>query len=436
MLALQSTAYELLYGGQGGGGKTDELLIDAVRYCDTVGYHAIIFRRTFAMLSQPGGIIDRSRELFRDHASYNSEKYRWQFPSGATLTFGHMQYVSDRHNYDGGQFAFAGFDQLEQFQENQYVYIMSRTRSMAGVPVRIRATANPPSESLRDVGDLTWVYRRFLPWLGTDEDLEQAKLPRAQDGEKLWYNKSGEIVPPGTPKAVARTFIKATVFDNTALLKADPGYVDRLEQLPYLDRERILHGNWHIRAAGNVFKREWFRYSEVVPEGLNWVRYWDLAASVKARADYTASAAVALDPEGNLFIRDMIRDKWLWPEQTKMMKDQFLNEPGVQHGIESDLLGSTAFLEFLKDADLASKHIDIRGVKPEKDKLTRALAWSRRAEKGRVILVRGPWINDFLGEAVTFDGAGKSHDDQIDTVSGGAQMLGLERWKERAFLHV
>ena len=49
-----------------------------------------------------------------------------------------------------------------------------------------------------------------------------------------------------------------------------------------------------VDPAGALFKREWFSIIDQIPPALRWVRYWDLAASTKASADYTASAAMAL----------------------------------------------------------------------------------------------------------------------------------------------
>jgi predicted phage terminase large subunit-like protein len=88
--------------------------------------------------------------------------------------------------------------------------------------------------------------------------------------------------------------------------------------------------------------------------------------------------------------------------------------------------------------DLAG--IAFRGVRPDKDKYSRALPWATRAEGGRVRLVRGDWINAFLDEALSFPYG--AHDDQIDSVSGGVAMLSgggagamldyLKKMKERS----
>lgn len=176
-----------------------------------------------------------------------------------------------------------------------------------------------------------------------------------------------------------------------------------------------------IDFQGNVFRRDWFRIVEAAPEGLRWVRYWDLAASVKESADYTASVACALGTDGVLYLRDMVRGKWEWPEQERIIVQTALAEPGTTHGIEKALHGIAALQTLMRRRDLL--RTTIKGIDVDRDKLSRALPLSARAEQGKVVLVRGPWIPSFLDELTAFSGDGKTHDDQVDTASGGLAML-------------
>jgi predicted phage terminase large subunit-like protein len=63
----------------------------------------------------------------------------------------------------------------------------------------------------------------------------------------------------------------------------------------------------------------------------------------------------------------------------------------------------------------------MRLVPVNADKLTRALSWMNLAEEGKIFLVRGPWIDEFVDEIARFPKG--SHDDQIDAVSVAVQML-------------
>lgn len=177
-------------------------------------------------------------------------------------------------------------------------------------------------------------------------------------------------------------------------------------------------------AEGALFRREWFDIVDNAPEGLRWGRYWDLAASTKTSADYTASGAVAHDANtGNLYIRDMLRGRWEWPDARKIIIQTMLGEPSVIHGIEEAQHGLAAVQDLRRLREIA--HIALRGITVDKDKLTRALPWSIKAEARKVKLVRGEWINAFLDEVCMFPQG--THDDQVDTVSGGVGLVASGR---------
>jgi predicted phage terminase large subunit-like protein len=413
----QSPAFELLYGGAAGGGKSDSLLIEALRYVHVPGYAAIIFRRTYTELEKAGGLIPRSHELLHGRAHWRGDEKRWTFPSGATLEFGHLQFEDDKYNYQSSAFCYISWDELTHFTEGQYRYLFSRARTTATlpdgrpIPVRIRGATNPGGDGHE------WVMDRWGAWLRDP--------PHARSGDVRWYKTVNDVdteTAHDDPQALSRQFIAANLYDNPTLLSNDPGYVQRLESLPLLERARLLGGDWQIRPQGNVFKREWFtRIVDRAPDGLRWVRYWDLAASVKTSADFTASVAVAFGPDGTVYFRDMVRGKWEWPDAKGIMKTTMLAEPHTQHGVELALHGLAAVQEFSRDRELVN--VALAGIEVDKDKLARALPLSGRAERGQVALVRGSWNMAFIDELCSFSGDGKTHDDQVDTASGGVQML-------------
>jgi predicted phage terminase large subunit-like protein len=173
-------------------------------------------------------------------------------------------------------------------------------------------------------------------------------------------------------------------------------------------------------AEGALFKREWFDVVDSAPEGLRWGRYWDLAASTKTSADYTASGAVAhCADDGCIYIRDMVRGRWEWPDARKIIVSTMLSEPYTTHAIEEALHGLAAVQDLRRERAIA--HVTLRGVHVDRDKVTRALPWSARAEARKVKLVRGPWIGAFLSEVCMFPQG--THDDQVDTVSGGVELV-------------
>lgn len=146
----------------------------------------------------------------------------------------------------------------------------------------------------------------------------------------------------------------------------------------------------------------------------------DLALSESKTADFNATAATALDKDGNLYVRDMLRVHG-WNEFREQLTAWMLSglEKGTRWGIEDVAFQALAFQELMRDARLVA--VAISAVRPEGDKVQRARPVQTRAKAGKVFLVRGTWVQNFLLEALDFPNG--RHDDQVDTVSGGVQMI-------------
>lgn len=220
---LTHPAEELLYGGAAGGGKSVGILAAGLQYVDHPGYHALILRRTFPMLEQPGGLIPMSKEWLMGRAKWNESKHRWHFPSGASLSFGFLDTFNDVYNYQGGQHQFIGFEELTQFAEPMYQYLFSRLRKamILNVPIRMRGTSNPGG-----VGH-AWVRKRF--------GIAGFRPVRIVDAVKQ----------------IDRAFIPAKLDDNPGLDRA--AYRRQLAQLDDVTRQQLEHGDWDVAQDDNVF---------------------------------------------------------------------------------------------------------------------------------------------------------------------------------------
>lgn len=234
---MQRGEYECLYGGAAGGGKSDALLIEALRQVEIPNYRGLILRRTYPQLE---ALISRSQELYSrafPGARYNATGHRWLFPSGATIFFGSMQLEADKHQYQGKPYDFIAFDELTHFTRDQYMYLMSRNRPTGpGTRIYIRATANPGG-----IGH-GWVKQRFIdpaPPMTPISDEYRVSTP---DGKEISIRRQ-------------RIFVPSTIFDNRALLENDPNYLGTLAMLPDAERRALLYGDWNS-FEGQVF-REW-----------------------------------------------------------------------------------------------------------------------------------------------------------------------------------
>lgn len=219
---LRRSEFEVLFGGAAGPGKTDCLIAAMTADIEHPRYRGLILRRTFPQLQE---IIDRCHQHYpRMGGVYRSTDKRWLFPSGALIDLGHMQHELDKYNYQGKQYHRVGWDELTQFLESQYTYIVNsriRTVDPELIPQSI-ATTNPGG-----IGH-NWVKERFI---SVGHPLRTYFDP-----------KSG----------LSRVFVPATIEDNPTLFENDREYLSRLESLPEIEKMRLRHGIWDA-FEGQVF---------------------------------------------------------------------------------------------------------------------------------------------------------------------------------------
>jgi predicted phage terminase large subunit-like protein len=383
---------EILYGGAAGGGKTDWLLMEALRYAAVEGYSALLLRRTYPQLSQADGLVERSKEwLMASPAKWSEGKQTWTFPSNATLRFGHLQHEDDKYNYQGGAYQFVGFDELTQFSESQYLYLFSRVRRLEGspLPVRIRSASNPGG-----VGH-DWVRQRFIV----------------------------ETSPE-------RIFVPARLDENPYLDRVR--YEEALNHLHPYERAQLLRGDWDAKPPGSRFQRDWFNIVDTVPfDTHKIVRAWDLAATepkAGENPDWTVGALMSLDKQGKVLIQDIKRYQ-IKPGDidTLMLRCARQDPEGTVIHIEEEpgSAGKIASEHFRK----LLKGYTAKFNKPTGPKPVRANPVASYAEGGLISILRAPWNEEMLREFEMFTGVKgeDAHDDQVDAVSLGFAKLCLKK---------
>jgi predicted phage terminase large subunit-like protein len=396
LLFLSLNSQEAFYGGAGGGGKSDALLMGALQYVDVSGYAAIIFRRTYKDLALPGAVMDRAGEWLagsgKEKARWSSEEKTWHFPitidrtkkPDATLTFGYLESEADKYRYQSAEFQYIGFDEVTHFQLSQYRYLFSRLRRLkeSPAPLRMRAASNPGG-----IGH-EWVKQRFIV-------------------EGMKSN---------------RPFIPARMHDNPYLDHA--AYHTSLAELDPVTRRQIEEGDWSARQDGNKFKREWFEIVDAAPANCAKVRFWDMAATEPKQGndpDYTSGCLMGLSPDKVLYICDIRRHRGTPLSNEKLVKQVaeldgksvpvwMEQEPGSSGKSSIDNYGRRVLMGW-----------DFHGKPSTGSKEERANPLSSQSEANNVKLVRGAWIGNFLDEAEAFPNG--AHDDQIDSASGALEYL-------------
>ena len=89
---LESTAFETLFGGAAGGGKSHALMGLALRRSVLPRHTSILFRETFRQINGADGLAQKSMQMY-PHAggTYNGSEHRWSFPvTGSQVYFAHL----------------------------------------------------------------------------------------------------------------------------------------------------------------------------------------------------------------------------------------------------------------------------------------------------------------------------------------------------------
>lgn len=252
-----------LYGGAAGGGKSESLVIEALRQVHIPHYRALILRTTYPQLTE---LIDKSHRYYpRSYpaAKYNDSKHVWTFPSGAKIIFGSMPHENSKYDYQGKSYEYLAFDELTQFTYTQFSYLLGRNRANGeGCDVYCRATANPGG-----VGH-GWVKDTFVT--------------AAKPGETFWQQYE-VMMPDGSTKKLwkSNVFIPSSVFDNKILLDNDPGYLMRLAALPEAERKALLYGDW------DSYSGQFFTEFKNDPEHYEDRRYTHVIAPFDVPAEWT-----------------------------------------------------------------------------------------------------------------------------------------------------
>jgi hypothetical protein len=232
-------ADETFYGGSAGGGKSDLLL----GLASTAHRRSVIFRREYPQLR---GLIDRSQEMFAGLGRYNGQDHVWRdLPGDRRIEFGAVQHATDVTAWQGRPHDFVGFDEISNFLESQYRFLIGWLRTTTeGQRCRVVCAGNPPTTP-----EGAWVVAYWAPWL-------DAHHPNpAKPGELRWFAVlDGEDVerPNGEPFAhdgetvypKSRTFVPARLADNPYLERT--GYGAVLQGMPEPLRSQMLYGDFSI----------------------------------------------------------------------------------------------------------------------------------------------------------------------------------------------
>lgn len=238
LTAYLSDADQLFYGGAAGGGKTDLLL----GLASTAHTRSLILRREGTDL---GAIEERLLDMWQGGDGYNRQ-LKILKRDGRFIELSSCPHEKDKYSYQGQPHDLKAFDELPQFSESIFEYVIGWNRSTKqGQRCRVVCTGNPPSTPEGE-----WVKRYWAPWL------DPSHPNPAKPGELRWFTKDadgkqievaedwrGRDADGNELSPVSRTFIPAKLNDNPFL---GAEYRARLAAMPEPFRSQLLTGSFGV----------------------------------------------------------------------------------------------------------------------------------------------------------------------------------------------
>lgn len=378
---------EILYGGAAGGGKSDAALMLALQndWIDDPDYTALVLRRSFRDLNQADGILTRAHEWLggKPGVTWRAQHNRFEFESGATVSFGYCAKPNDHLNYRGGKYNLIIWEELTDFEERPFRYLFSRQRRAKGssLPLLTAATSNPGGRGHK------WVRKRFIE-----------------------------------EKARDRLFIPASFRDNP-YLDAE-AYAATLANLLPVERAWLESGDWYAELTGSLFSsRAWFKIIDSLPRS-GWIacRAWDTAAT-PGGGDWTVGVLFYVI-NGEFFIADVVRGQWGAAEVDRIQRETAMRD-GPEVSIILEQPPGDAGKRVNHYLRVGLPGFNVIDVPSTTNKYLRAIPLARAAQAGKINLVKGAWLADFLEELLRFTGvpSKEDHDDQVDAASLGFNWL-------------
>jgi predicted phage terminase large subunit-like protein len=195
---------------------------------------------------------------------------------------------------------------------------------------------------------------------------------------------------------------------------------DRMDHAE-IERQRRIMGDLAFSAQyqqqpvpddGVVIRRPWLRYYEEEPQEFeSTIVSRDTASTLAETSDWSVGTVWGL-AGGEIYLRDVIREKLESPELTHLIEDTHCQYQADLTLVEDGDLGRAIVQSLLANSRLCRPQL----VKPKLAKIERMQARAVLFETGKVLLPReARWLAAYQEELLGFPNA--RHDDQVDSTS-------------------
>ncbi|MBM4312157.1 MAG: terminase [Deltaproteobacteria bacterium] len=163
----------------------------------------------------------------------------------------------------------------------------------------------------------------------------------------------------------------------------------------------------HAR-EGNFFKPDNIKVVDAIPEGLNWCRAWDLAASTDG--DWTAGVKIAKYGQ-RFLVGDIVRLRGT-PDEVRTAVKNTASRDGILCKVRLPQDPGQAGKEQAQSYTRMLAGYSVRSQPVTGGKESRAEPFASQVNVGNVDIVRGEWNNAFIDELRVFPNG--TFDDQVD----------------------
>ncbi|HSF71000.1 MAG TPA: phage terminase large subunit, partial [Methylotenera sp.] len=173
-------------------------------------------------------------------------------------------------------------------------------------------------------------------------------------------------------------------------------------------------------SKAGLFDTSKIKIVDSLPDLVDTVRFYDLAATAKKHSDSTSGTKMGIDKQENIYVLHNYRaQKSPVAVETDIIQNAQTDGRGVRIRLEAEKQGIVQLDYLLQKSELRGFIIDAKA--PIGDKYTRATPFASRVNAGKVFMLRGEWNRAYLDELAVFPMG--AHDDQVDSSSGAYDML-------------
>lgn len=330
----KNSADIVVYGGEAGGGKSFSIVYEHVKWLNIPNYEGIIVRKNFSQIFDAGGLW---QEAMRVYPHFGGEPVRgdrpmFRFPSGARVVFKHSNHEHNVENiWKGIQSPLITADEITEFSLREFLYMMSRNRSMTKIRPYIRATCNPdPTSFVKDM--IKW-------WIKPDGFIDDSKCGVIRwfvfrNDQFVWADTEAELLKQFGPKCGPKsfTFIRGRLSENKMMgeMVGEGVYEASLQNLSEADKWALSSGNWNlIENPSALFSRKNINQNRIEnichDKLVKVVVGVDPAGSTNKNSDETGIVVCGIDSNKHGYVLEDRSGKYKPAEWAKIVCDLFVS---------------------------------------------------------------------------------------------------------------